>query len=79
MFQTVLLHLLMVSQAHLLSIDLGLFVPVVNEEKNTARGNFFLQYVSKALIWTSRLRRVEDGDYEVRFVFRDASGNTASK
>lgn len=33
MFQTVLLHLQMVYQAHLLSLALRLFVPIVNEEK----------------------------------------------
>lgn len=33
MFQTVLLHLQMVSRAHLLSLALRLLVPIVNEEK----------------------------------------------
>lgn len=38
MFQTVLLHLQMVSQAHLLFLALRLSVPIANEEKTLPVG-----------------------------------------
>lgn len=40
MFQTVLLHLQMVSQAHLLFLALRLSVPIANEEKTLPVGWF---------------------------------------
>lgn len=42
MFQTVLLYLQMVSQAHLLSLAVGLLVPIVNKKKPLPMVFFFL-------------------------------------